>query len=293
MVHPELGAQAWAMRHVGEQIRSMRRARGLTLHALAAHVGCGKGYLSEIENGRRSGPPSRALLARLEEALHAQPGSLVRLGELQATPEAVREEYRGLEAYCRRVQRLAAVVGRSGLDEAYRTGRLRRFVEELSGDRSSGIRSEIGESPRPIAIPMQVPIINKIAAGYPREFTDLGYPARVADEYVSVPEVYDADAFAARVVGDSMEPEYREGDVVVFSPSSSTPAGCDCFVRLERDEETTFKRVYFEEGAAGEHLIRLQPLNSAYPPRVVQREAVAGLYAAVYVVRPVRRSPGA
>jgi transcriptional regulator with XRE-family HTH domain/SOS-response transcriptional repressor LexA len=152
-------------------------------------------------------------------------------------------------------------------------------------------------------LPVEVPLINSVAAGYPTEFTDLGYPARVADEYVRVPDVRDPDAFAARVVGDSMEPVYREGDIVVFSPAkalveaggaaglgargASGGGGVDCFVRLEPDHESTFKRVYFERGAAGEELIRLQPLNPKYPPRVVPREQVAGLYAAVSVTRAV------
>lgn len=143
---------------------------------------------------------------------------------------------------------------------------------------------------RPFALPAQVPVINKVAAGYPREFTDLGYPARVADEYISVPDLYDADAFAARVVGESMMPDYREGDLVVFSPQADATPGSDCFVRLEAPEsETTFKRVYFERDGDGREMIRLQPLNPAFTPQVVDREMVAGLYPAVYVVRAVGR----
>jgi len=130
-----------------------------------------------------------------------------------------------------------------------------------------------------------------VAAGYPTEFTDLGYPARVADEYVSVPDVVDPEAFAARVVGDSMAPEYLEGDVVVFSPALSATQGSDCFVRLERDDETTFKRVFFEgvdgEGAAEGDLIRLQPLNPRYGARVLAREDVAALYPAISVIRAI------
>jgi len=83
-----------------------------------------------------------------------------------------------------------------------------------------------------------------------------------------------------------MLPDYREGDVVVFSPTRDVRSGNDCFARLEPDHETTFKRVFFE-GEAGEELIRLQPLNSAYPPRVLPRERVAGLYAAVTVMRRI------
>lgn len=102
-----------------------------------------------------------------------------------------------------------------------------------------------------VPLPLQAPLINSVRAGYPTEFTDLGYPARVADEYVSVPDLHDPDAFAARVVGDSMAPEYREGDVVVFSPERTARSGADCFVRFERDAETTFKRVFFESRHGG------------------------------------------
>ena len=168
---------------------------------------------------------------------------------------------------------------RASLDEAYRSGELQRLVGQLTGE----------QDVEHIPMTAQVPLINSVAAGYPREFTDLGYPARVADEYVSVVNLADADAFAARVVGDSMEPEYRQGDVVVFSPTLDVRDGMDCFARLERDSETTFKRVYFEIGDDGMELIRLQPLNSAYPPRVLRREEVAGLYAAVSVTRKVGR----
>lgn len=128
-------------------------------------------------------------------------------------------------------------------------------------------------------------MINAVAAGYPREFTDLGYPARVADDYVRCPDIDDPDAFAARVVGESMAPEYREGDIVIFSPAREVTAGSDCFARLEPDHETTFKRVYFERGADGGEAIRLQPINSAFAPQVLPRERVAGLYRAVHVLR--------
>ena len=133
-----------------------------------------------------------------------------------------------------------------------------------------------------LAPPRVVPLINKVAAGYPTGFTDLDYPASVADQYVPAPNVSDPDAFAATVAGDSMLPGYAEGDIVVFSPLADVKAGSDCFVRIEPDHETTFKRVFFEPGAGGREMIRLQPLNPAFPPRVLPREQVAGLYRAVW-----------
>ncbi|MFI4881052.1 MAG: S24 family peptidase, partial [Phycisphaerales bacterium JB064] len=146
--------------------------------------------------------------------------------------------------------------------------------------------ADVGERVEAL-LPRAVPLINLVPAGTAAEFTDLGYPARVADSYVSAPELGDPDAFAARVTGDSMEPEYREGDVVIFSPVRDVRSGMDCFARLEPDAEMTFKRVYFERGAGGEELIRLQPLNPKYAARVEPREKIAGLYPAVSVTRRV------
>ncbi|MGH7132424.1 MAG: S24 family peptidase, partial [Phycisphaerales bacterium] len=189
----------------------------------------------------------------------------------------------------------------------YRSGQLRRMIEKLSGPQEGagaatgggvGAGAGGGAGVAPITLPVEVPLINSVAAGYPTEFTDLGYPARVADQYVRTPDICDPDAFAARVVGDSMEPDYREGDIVVFSPARTVASGMDCFVRLEPDHATTFKRVFFEsderrvmsgekaEAKAVTH-IRLQPLNPKYPAKVLEREQVAGVYAAVSVTRSV------
>jgi SOS-response transcriptional repressor LexA len=271
---------------VGDLVREQRAALRVTLAALAARVGCARSYLSLIENNQRAAP-SEEILAKLEGALGFAPGRLVQAARWEAMPEEVRREV----AVARR---LADILGASGLDEqgrlrgsldrAYRTGELRRLVESIGEDSTGGAPVPLGQESIDRELPVQVPLINKVAAGYPADFTDLGFPARVADEYVRGPDVGDPDAFAARVVGDSMMPEYREGDVVVFSPAREVKSGMDCYARLEPDQQSTFKRVYFEEGEAG-GAIRLQPLNPAYPARVVAREGVAGLYAAVSVTR--------
>lgn len=226
-----------------------------------------------METGARR-PPSDELLQRLEDALHA-PGVLRRAAQWESTPESIREE---LEAH----RRVTHLMKRSSLDELYASGKLQELVDRLGG---GSIPAPSGVEPT--GLPFEVPLINSVTAGYPAEFTDLGYPARHADEYVRVPDLDDPDAFAARVVGDSMEPDYREGDVVVFSPARSISAGDDCFARLEPDHESTFKRVYFEEDDRGAEIIRLQPTNNAYPPRMLPRENVAGLYAAVFVMRKI------
>ncbi len=316
---------------VGALVRQRRLSLRWSLQRLADEVGCAKGYLSEVETGRRAAP-GEAVLRRIEESMMMARGSLTAAGGLErglaAGGEIVERELSRLRDRGDAAARLATVFrekaaqGPGALDAAYASGELRRLIERLApmdgaesgdgADAARGARSGASASrgsapgggrmgaaaPNPGVgpgalgdlsrwLPVEVPLINKVAAGYPREFTDLSYPARIADEYVRCPDVRDPDAFAARVVGDSMAPEYREGDVVVFSPAKEVESGDDCFARLERDHETTFKRVYFERGGDGEELIRLQPINNAYPPRVLPREDVAGLYAAVAAIRRV------
>lgn len=258
------------MANVSDMLKAERQAAGMTQDALAAAIGCSKGQLSLMESGQRT--ISLEWAQKIERALGIMDGRLVTALNWERTPPEVRRE---ISASIELSQRLreSARQGQGGLDALYRSGALRELVSQLESN---------VDDPRPLG--RSIPIINKVAAGYPREFTDLDYPAAVADDYVACPEVTDPDAFAARVVGDSMEPDYREGDIVIFAPGMATPPGSDCFVRLERDNETTFKRVYFEDGGA---MIRLQPLNNRYAPRLVPREDVGGLYAAAYVMRAV------
>ncbi len=280
----------------GEVIQRRRSALRLSLAEVARRAGCAKSYLSAIENGVK-GAPGEELAGRLERVLSFREGELVELAMWARTPASVRADVEELRARDAAGRELAAALKKEGLDAVHRSGKLASLISALEGGEGEAIEGaasaradaadETGAGVERVELPMEIPLINKVTAGYPGSFTDLGYPARVADEYVRAPDVHDPDAFAARVVGDSMEPMYREGDIVVFSPAKVVESGMDCFVRLEPDHETTFKRVYFEEDESGREVIRIQPMNSAYGPMVVERERVAGLYAGVSVTRTI------
>jgi len=278
------------MQTLGEMVRELRLQRGLTLSTLAGAVGSTKSYLSMIENHRVAGPPSGELLRSLEDALGVADGRLQRAGDWERAPGAVRDRVHRLAGDAARGRELARFIkdsaaarrgGGQNLDELCRSGELRRRIERTLGPEESGAGEGdalSGVSGSAVAL-YRVPLVNKVAAGYPSGFTDLDYPARVADDYLSSPGLSDPDAFAATVIGRSMMPEYHEGDIVVFSPAADVCDGCDCFVRLEPDHETTFKRVFFDGDGA---LVRLQPLNPKFPPVIYDRERVAGLYKAVW-----------
>jgi repressor LexA len=265
---------------IGQLIRSLREQAGITQEALASAIGCSKAHLSLMESGQRTVSLERA--QNIERALKVGDGRITAALQWQSVPAEMRAELARSrtqsKTMTRRLQR--ALDGGDPLKE------LRRIVEQSVSnvDGPLDLRPPTLSGRGGLVAGGGIPVINKVAAGYPAEFTDLDYPRSVADDYILCPDITDPDAFAARVVGDSMEPDYREGDIVIFAPSLPTPSGIDCFVRLERDNQTTFKRIYVEDDG---RTIRLQPLNNAYPPRAVDRQDVSGMYAAAYVMRRI------
>lgn len=283
---------------VGSLVRARRKKLGLTLAAVAERARVAKSYISMIENGRVAHPPSAACLTALAEALAMDRDRLLRAADWAQTPASVRAELARLEHDAEAGRDLAhwlaqatdrAGDGGRSLDALFASGQLRQRIERTLGaapaDDAGDTRAEAGD-PGGLSVPRRLgrtaPLINKVAAGYPTGFTDLDYPARVADEYVPIPDLGDPDAFAAVVTGESMRPDYAEGDIVVFSPLADVEEGCDCFVRLEPNHDTTFKRVFFSTDESGRQMIRLQPLSPRFAPTILPREAVAGMYRAVW-----------
>ena len=262
---------------LGPRLRRQRRRLGLTLDELAGRTGISKPYLSLIETGRVPNPPSDEKLRRLEQSLGFPSGELLTQAHLHRTPKDVRVMLQRLLTEKKAEKggngaassSSATATATIDLDEAYLSGVLHQFVE-ASSENVERVSTN------------SVPVINRVSAGYPQDFTDLNYPKGVADDYVGCPDLQgDKDAFAARVHGDSMTPKYRQGDIVIFSPAAPPKSGDDCFVRFA-DGHTTFKRVFFENDPKGAAVIRLQPRNEKYRPQVVPSEDVSGLYKALF-----------
>jgi repressor LexA len=249
---------------LGTIIREKRQQLNLTLDEVSAAVGFSKPYLSTIETGRVKNPPSDELLTKLEKILKFERGLLIHIAHVEKMPTDVRQQYESAEA---------------------ENQRWRHFVKNLVNKKTGAkklssllAKNKLDtEKDASFAAACLVPVINKVSAGYPADFDDLDYPAGIADDYVRCPDMHDPSSFAVRVVGDSMEPKYREGDIVIFSPAAEVQSGDDCFIRFVMPHETAFKRVFFE---SDKHL-RLQPRNEKYPPAIIDGKRVNGLYKAV------------
>ncbi len=234
-------------------LENYRRRAGLTKSGLARAVGVSIGYISKLETGKK--PPPEHPRQLLSEALG--------LSE---------EEAEGFH--------IQAEIERSDPIAIKYLMKLHEGSFEISSaDRPAGTGAKIfpGEL-------HTIPIINKAAAGFPQEFTDLDYPAGVADGYIGVPDVSDPNAFGFYVSGNSMEPDFLDGTLLIASPNTPAGEGDPCFVRFSmesRNSGCTFKRVYTTK----EGNVRLVPINRKYAEQIVDRQELAGIW-------PVVRSYG-
>lgn len=244
-----------------ELLSRYRQRAGLSKTELARALSVSIGYISKLESGQKPPPegPRQGLCEVLglagEEAewFHVQ-------AELERTdPTSVK--------YLLRLGQ----------------GEVGEVAERVAED--GGLR-EVREG---ATCGMGIPIINKVAAGYPQDFTDLDYPAGVADQYLSVPDVSDPNAFAFYVYGDSMEPDFPAGSLLIASPNTPVFEGDPCFVRLAavcRSSGCTFKRVYFTPTER----VRLVPINRQHPEQVYGRDEITGLWPVIRQYVEVRRS---
>ena len=251
---------------LGEIIRKRREEMDLTLDEVSAKVGFSKPYLSTIETGRVNNPPSDELLKKLERVLKFKPGELLFTAHMERMSPDVREKFERAIAENEKLRGIIKDVLASGDQD-----RLKQLEQMISQGRQD---TGVGETISPGRL---VPIINRVQAGYPADFDDLDYPVGVADDYVRCPDLHDPQAFAVRVVGDSMEPNFKQGDIVIFSPQVEVKSGDDCFIRFAEPHETAFKRVFLEEN----NVVRLQPRNDKYAPVMVEGKRINGMYRAV------------
>ena len=250
---------------LGQIIRKKREQLNLTLDDISNRIGFSKPYLSTIETGKVKNPPGDELLTKLEKILEFEPGLLLHIAHIERLPSDIRQEYESAEAENQKWRKIV----KNLINEKADANRLGELLAESD--------LNIEQEKLPLAAGRLVPVINKVSAGYPADFDDLDYPVGIADDYIRCPDLHDPNTFAVSVVGDSMEPKFREGDIVIFSPAAEVHNGDDCFVRFASPHETTFKRVFFES----DNKIRLQPRNEKYSPTIVDGNRINGLYRAV------------
>lgn len=82
----------------------------------------------------------------------------------------------------------------------------------------------------------RVPLIGLAQAGGEGFFDDGGYPVGGGWDEVGLPEVADPNAYALEISGDSMEPVFRDGDLIIVAPNAPIRRGDRVVVRTNRGE---------------------------------------------------------
>ncbi|MGE0044150.1 MAG: helix-turn-helix transcriptional regulator [Hyphomonadaceae bacterium] len=114
-----------------------------------------------------------------------------------------------------------------------------------------------------------IPIVGMARAGADGFFDEDGYPVG-AEETQRFPGLDDARVYALEISGDSMEPVYREGDVVIVQPGAPVRRQDRVIVRT-KDGEVMCKVL----ARRTDQMVELASLNPAYPPRAIPAARVA------------------
>jgi len=129
---------------------------------------------------------------------------------------------------------------------------------------------------------MRIPVLGSIPAGIPMEMIeDIVDWEDISDEMLKGGKQY----FALKIKGDSMFPEYLNGDVIIVLKQNDCESGQDCVVAVNGDD-ATFKRVFKTDKG-----ITLQPLNNSYMPMFYSNDDVLNKPVKILgVVKQIRRN---
>jgi phage repressor protein C with HTH and peptisase S24 domain len=114
-----------------------------------------------------------------------------------------------------------------------------------------------------------IPLIGMTQAGAGGFFDDGGYPVGGGWEQIRLPQIKDEKAFALEVSGNSMEPLYRKGDILIVSPNASTRKGDRVVIRTTDGE--VMANVLMRRTAKS---IELASMNPDHPNLVFPLERV-------------------
>lgn len=128
---------------------------------------------------------------------------------------------------------------------------------------------------------IRIPVLGSIPAGIPMEMIeDIVDWEDISEEMLKGGKQY----FALKIKGDSMFPEYLNGDTIIVLKQDNCENGQDCVVAVNGDD-ATFKRVFkYDNG------ITLQPLNNTYMPMFYSNDDIINKPVKILgVVKQIRR----
>lgn len=119
-----------------------------------------------------------------------------------------------------------------------------------------------------------IPIIGFVIATPDQDgfFDDMDFPTGVGEGYVPW-ATRDPNAYAVRVKGDSMQPRFRPGEIVVVEPGAATIPGDDVIIRTKAGRKMV-KRLLFQRGQE----LTLGSVNDRHPLVTISLEEIESIH---------------
>ncbi len=129
--------------------------------------------------------------------------------------------------------------------------------------------------------PRTIPVIGFAQAGLEGYFDEDGYPEGDGWDHITFPHPQsdkDEHTFAIEVSGNSMEPLYREGDILIVSPAAQLRRG-DRVVTKTTGGEVLLKELQRQTASK----IELKSLNPAFDDRAFRQNEVQWIARVIWV----------
>ena len=263
---------------IGENIKRLREQRGLTQRELGEIAGVSDKAVSTWELGLKE--PRMSAVSKLaahfgiskSAILDDQPTSgfgtaMDRLCNAWGrTPERVEREMglpHGRMLMLRRGQATPTAEELDRFSAYFHVPHAVLLGEELPQEASNVVPLPLPQEP-----PRRIPVLGRVPAGVPLEaITDIVDEVELDARHVDS----GYDYFGLLVTGDSMFPEYREGDVVIVRAQSTAETGDDVVAYIGGSDATLKRIAVLDDG------IQLRPINPSYPVRSFTRQEILAL----------------
>lgn len=251
---------------IGDKIRQLRELHGLTQRELGDIAGVSDKAVSTWEKGTKM--PRMGALRNMAKYFGSTVSEL--LEEPPVKPEKEHPAVKLLSQCCltRTPEQVATALSIS-------PARIRQLLlgaEPTVAEESMILRfctppatgmGNVCPFPLPTTGSRRIPVLGRVPAGVPIEAV-----MDVVQE-IDLSTAQDGyDYFGLLVTGDSMMPEYRDGDVVILRMQATAQTGDDVVAYIGASDATLKRLTVTENG------IQLRPLNPAYDVRSFTNEEI-------------------
>ena len=128
----------------------------------------------------------------------------------------------------------------------------------------------------------KIPVVGTAQLGDGGFWLELGHPVGAGDGFIDVPSD-DTNAYAVKVVGDSMHPRIKSGEFVICEPNRSFHAGDEVLV-VTKDGRSTVKEYLFTR----DNRVTLNAVNNDHGRLTLEMDEIEKIHFVAAIVKSAR-----